>query len=90
MAPVRELPHQSLGEQAGGTVQSVLTAGTDAESTRALPAQVIYQVRVAVEDPGEALRPGMSGRIKIETGPMPLGAAIWRKITSMIRTDFRL
>jgi hypothetical protein len=36
------------------------------------------------------LRPGMSGRIKIECDTKPLGAALWRKLTSMIRTDFRL
>lgn len=90
MAPVRELPHQSLGEQAGGTIPSVLAAGTGSEVTRALPAQVIYQARVAVKNPGEALRPGMSGRLKIDCGRKPLGATIWRKLSSMIRTDFRL
>lgn len=89
-APARELPHQSLGEQAGGTVASVIVGGSDPASTKAMPAQIIYRARVAIENPGDALRPGMSGRIKIECDTKPLGAALWRKLTSMIRTDFRL
>ena len=90
-APARELPHQSLGEQAGGTVPSTLVgSSSDPAATRAVPAQVIYRARVAIENPDDALRPGMSGRIKIECGTKPLGAALWRKVTSMVRTDFRL
>ena len=89
-APTRELPHQSLGEQAGGTVPSVLVSGANPNEPRAVPAQIIYRARVAIENPGDALRPGMSGRIKIEGEKKPLGAALWRKVTSMIRTDFRL
>jgi putative peptide zinc metalloprotease protein len=90
VAPARELPHQSLGEQAGGTVPSVLVPDTNPDSSRAIPAHAIYQARVAVDNFDGVLRPGMSGRIKIECGTKPFGQALWRKVTTMIRTDFRL
>jgi putative peptide zinc metalloprotease protein len=89
-APVRELPHQSLGQQAGGTIPSVLSAPEAPEQARALPAEVIYRARIAVDNTGEALRPGMSGRIKIECGRSPLGKELWRRFITMIRADFRL
>jgi len=90
VSPVRELPHQSLGQQAGGTVPSVMAPGADARALVAMPASTIYKARVAVDDEHEELRPGMSGRLKISCGWKPLSFAFWDRITSMVRTDFQL
>ena len=90
VAPVRQLPHQSLGEQAGGTVPSIMAPNADATALVAVPASIIYKARVELENEKEALRPGMSGKLRIDCGSKPLAFAMWDRFTSMIRTDFQL
>jgi len=90
-APSSELPHEVLGEHAGGTVPSTMIAGPqDDGPTRAVPVDRIYAARVAIDNPDGMLRPGMSGRLRIDGGKKPLGAVLWDYLTSMIRADFRL
>lgn len=92
--PVSRLPHQSLGQHAGGTVPSVMappSAGAaDPTAPEAVPAGQVFAVHVAIGNEKEMLRPGMSGRVKIYCGRKPIGAQLWGKFTSMLRTDFRL
>lgn len=89
--PTQEFPHEALGEHAGGTVPSTLVSGAaQGAPTRAIPTGMIYAARVAIENPDGTLRPGMSGRLRIDCGKKPLGAIAWDYLTSMIRTDFRL
>jgi putative peptide zinc metalloprotease protein len=90
VSPVRQLPHQSLGQQAGGTVPSIMAPNADASALVAVPASTIYKARVELDNEKEVLRPGMSGRLKIECGRKPLAFALWDRVTSMIRTDFQL
>lgn len=92
--PLARLPHQSLGQHAGGTVPSVMApappGSADALATEALPSGQVFATRVAITDDEGLLRPGMAGRVKISCGRKPLGALLWQKFTSMLRTDFRL
>jgi multidrug efflux pump subunit AcrA (membrane-fusion protein) len=89
--PSDKFPHESLGEHAGGTVPSTVVPGQPSDpATRAVPTGMIYAARVAIENPDGILRPGMSGRLRIDCGKQALGAVLWDSITSMIRTDFRL
>lgn len=91
--PVARLPHQSLGQHAGGTVPGVMAAApgsTDPQSVEAVPTGQVFSVKVAIDDDKGLLRPGMSGRIKIHCGRRPLGLTLWDNFTSMLRTDFRL
>lgn len=90
-APSADLPHEALGEHAGGTVPSTMSGSPQPGGpTRAVPAGRIYAARVAIENPDGILRPGMSGRLRIDGGRKPLGAVLWDYVTSMIRADFRL
>jgi len=91
-SPLMELPHQALGQQAGGTVPSVMTGTSPQQGGApvAVPSAQIYKALVAIENPGGLLRPGMSGRIKISCGKRPLGAAVFQYFRNMIRTDFQL
>ena len=92
-SPVTEFPHQALGQQAGGTVPSVMVMGSSPQQGGqpiAIPSSQIYKVLVAIENPGGLLRPGMSGRIKISCGKKPLGTAVFQYFRNMIRTDFQL
>lgn len=92
--PLSRLPHQSLGQHAGGTVPSVMApappGSADPAATEALPSGQVFAVRVAISDDDGLLRPGMGGRVKILCGRKPLGALLWQNFTSMLRTDFRL
>lgn len=92
--PVSRLPHQSLGQYAGGTVPSVMAppppGAADRSSPEAVPSGQVFEVRVAIEDDGGLLRQGMSGRVRIDCGNRPLGATLWQNFLSMLRTDFRL
>jgi putative peptide zinc metalloprotease protein len=92
--PLARLPHQSLGQHAGGTVPSVMApappGSADPSATEALPSGQVFATRVAITDDEGLLRPGMAGRVKISCGRKPLGALLWQKFTSMLRTDFRL
>jgi putative peptide zinc metalloprotease protein len=91
--PVARLPHQSLGQQAGGTVPGVMSAAPspgEPQKTEVVPTGQIFSVKVAIDDNKGLLRPGMSGRIKIHCGRRPLGLTLWDNFTSMLRTDFRL
>ena len=90
-APSTTFPHEALGQHAGGTVPSTMTASqTPGGSAQAMPTGTIYKARVAIDNPDGILRPGMSGRLRIDCGKRPLGKIMWDGITSMIRTDFRL
>jgi putative peptide zinc metalloprotease protein len=90
-SPVMELPHQALGQQAGGTVPSVMMGSPQQGGQPvAIPSAQIYKALVAIENPGGLLRPGMSGRIKISCGNKPLGVALILYFRNMIRTDFQL
>lgn len=62
----------------------------DPSQPLAIPSGEIFAVQVAIEDDSGLLRPGMSGRIKIHCDRRPLGAVVWQKFNSMLRTDFRL
>jgi putative peptide zinc metalloprotease protein len=91
--PVARLPHQSLGQQAGGTVPGVMSAAPspdEPQKTEVVPTGQVFSVKVAIDDDKGLLRPGMSGRIKIHCGRRPLGLTLWDNFTSMLRTDFRL
>ena len=92
--PLARLPHQSLGQHAGGTVPSVMApappGSADPSATEALPSGQVFATRVAITDDEGLLRPGMAGRVKISCGRKPLGALLWQKFASMLRTDFRL
>lgn len=92
--PVARLPHQSLSQYAGGSVPSVMSAppagSADPTAPVALPSGQVFEVRVAISDDDGLLRPGMSGRIKIDCGRRPIGATLWQNFMSMLRTDFRL
>ena len=91
--PLAKLPHQSLGQHAGGTVPSVMAAtpasANNPAGVEATPTGQVYAVKVSISD-DDLLRPGMSGRIRIDCGRKPLGVTLWNKFTSMLRTDFRL
>lgn len=90
-SPSSKFPHESLGEHAGGTIPSTMAAGpTTPGTSAATPTGMIYEARVAIENPDGILRPGMSGRLRIDCGKQPLGAVMWDWISSMVRTDFRL
>jgi len=92
--PVSRLPHQSLGEYAGGTVPGVMSPVAPHPGSppvpESLPLGQVFQVRLAIDNEDGLLRPGMSGRIKIYCGRRPLGSTLWQNFLSMLRTDFRL
>jgi multidrug efflux pump subunit AcrA (membrane-fusion protein) len=91
--PIARLPHQSLGQYAGGTVPGVMSTApgsNDPRNIEAVPTGQVFSVKVAIDDDKGLLRPGMSGRIKIHCGRRPLGLTLWDNFTSMLRTDFRL
>jgi multidrug efflux pump subunit AcrA (membrane-fusion protein) len=90
-SPAVEFPHQSLGQHAGGTVPAKAAAmGARGEVAVAVPAGQVYKARVAIDNPGGLLRPGMSGRIRISCGTKPLGPAVLHSLSNLIRTDFQL
>lgn len=88
--PSRTFPHEALGAHAGGTVPSSAAGQAPGGGLQTLPTGAVYEAKVAIDNPDGILRPGMSGRLRIEGGKKPLGAILWDSITSMIRTDFRL
>jgi putative peptide zinc metalloprotease protein len=90
--PSDGLPHQSLGAHAGGTVPAnVAPQGLSAsDSGAAVPIANVYSARVALDNADGALRPGYSGRLKIDAGKRSLGDVAKRWFTSMLRADFRL
>lgn len=90
-SPVQEFPHESLGQHAGGTVPSVMTASSQPGGQPvAIPSSQIYKAQVAIDNPDGLLRPGMSGRIRISCGTKALGPAIVHYLRNMVRTDFQL
>ncbi len=89
--PVQEFPHESLGQHAGGTVPSIMTASSvPGGQPVAIPSSQIYKAKVAIDNPDGLLRPGMSGRIRIACGYKPLGATVIHYFRNMVRTDFQL
>lgn len=56
----------------------------------AIPSGQIYKASIALEDPAGVLRPGMSGLVKIHCGFRPLGAVLYQKFRTMLRTDFQI
>jgi len=92
-SPSVELPHQSLGQHAGGTVPSVTSpsgmVGSDTSPT-ALPSSQVYRARIAVDNSRGDLRPGFGGRLKIHCGTKPLGSWLAQGLRNMIRSDFQL
>jgi putative peptide zinc metalloprotease protein len=92
--PVSRLPHQSLGEYAGGTVPGVMSAGAPRAGSPPVPESVpvgqVFQARLAIDNQDGLLRPGMSGRVRIDCGKKILALSIWNWFTGMLRTDFRL
>ena len=91
--PSIELPHQALGQQAGGTVPSSMAAPGVSRGDNtpvALASSQVYKARIAIENPGGLLRPGMAGRLKISCGTKPLGQWIANKFRDMLRSDFQL
>lgn len=89
-SPLEALPHQSLGQNAGGTVPSIMSGSPRQTGVEATPSGLVYKARVAIDNPDGLLRPGMSGRIRISCGTRPLGASVVQWIRSMLRTDFQL
>jgi len=92
--PVSRFPHQSLGEYAGGTVPGVMSAGAPRAGRppvpESLPVGQVFQARLAIDNQEGLLRPGMSGRVRIDCGKKILAVSIWNWFTDMLRTDFRL
>jgi hypothetical protein len=92
-SPTLELPHQALGQQAGGTIPTNLGAANPARGDNvplALASSQVYKARIAIENPGGLLRPGMAGRLKIQCGTKPLGQWIANTFRDMLRSDFQL
>jgi multidrug resistance efflux pump len=93
-SPSIELPHQSLGQHAGGTVPAVLSSSNSISQSDntpvALPSGQVYKARIAIEDPDGTLRPGMGGRLKIQAGSKPLGSWLSHSVRDMLRADFQL
>jgi putative peptide zinc metalloprotease protein len=93
-SPSIELPHQSLGQHAGGTVPAILSSSNSISQSDntpvALPSGQVYKARIAIEDPDGTLRPGMGGRLRIQTGSKPLGVCLLDALFNMLRSDFRL
>lgn len=56
----------------------------------AIPSGQIYKASIALEDPAGVLRFGMSGLVKIHCGFRPLGAVLYQKFRTMLRTDFQI
>lgn len=92
-SPSLELPHQALGQQAGGTIPTNLGAANPARGDNvplALASSQVYKAHIAIENPGGLLRPGMAGRLKIQCGTKPLGQWIANTFRDMLRADFQL
>jgi hypothetical protein len=56
----------------------------------ALASGQIYKARIAIDNSGGLLRPGMAGRLKIQCGNNPLGEWLASKFRDMLRSDFQL
>jgi len=93
-SPSGELPHQALGQHAGGTVPAILSASNSISKSDntpvALPSSQVFKARIAIENTSGLLRPGMAGRLKIHCGTKPLGAWLVGSFRDMLRSDFQL
>jgi hypothetical protein len=59
-------------------------------SSLALASGQIYKARIAINNSGDLLRPGMAGRLKIHCGIKPAGEWFVGKLRDMLRSDFQL
>lgn len=82
--PTVELP-PNLAATLGGD----LAAEPDAEG-RLKPVETVYGVRVALENPGGVLRPGMTGSARVHGGRVSLGRHLWQKVLDFVSFDYRL
>jgi multidrug resistance efflux pump len=93
-SPSGELPHQALGQHAGGTVPATLSASNTISSGGntpvALPSSQVFKARIAIDNASGLLRPGMAGRLRIHCGTKPLGAWLAGSFRDMLRSDFQL
>lgn len=91
-SPSGELPHQALGQHAGGTVPATMSGGISKTTNTpiALPSSQVFKARIAIDNASGLLRPGMAGRLKIRCGTKPLGAWLSGLFRDMLRSDFQL
>lgn len=92
-SPTIELPHQALSQHAGGTVPATMSAPVNPQKDNnpvALASGQIFKARIAIDNSGGLLRPGMAGRLKIQCGKKPLGEWLASKFRDMLRSDFQL
>ena len=92
-SPTIELPHQALSQHAGGTVPATISPLVNTQkdsSSLALASGQIYKARIAINNSGDLLRPGMAGRLKIHCGIKPAGEWFVGKLRDMLRSDFQL
>lgn len=93
VSPVGEtlLPHEALGQGAGGSVpiqaeQALTPDGRIAHRTL----HPYFEARVGIDSPSSFLRPGMSGRIKISAGWRSLGWRLQYWFLNKLRKDYQL
>lgn len=79
------LPHAAMAGRFGGEVPTQLDAGGQER-----PANTMYQAELAIENPDGLLRPGMSGRAKIQCGRSTIGHIIGNKLRAFFRLDYQL
>jgi putative peptide zinc metalloprotease protein len=83
------LPHESLSVSAGGTVAMSAGAVQPGASRSAPPLHPVYRAEIVFDNPEGFLRPGMSGRARIDTGWTNIAVIVWEYISRIVRTEFR-
>ncbi len=63
--------------------------GPDREG-REIPMERVYSAQISVDNPDGLLRPGMSGRVKIFTGPQRFGKLMGQSLLDLVSLDYRL
>lgn len=80
-----ELPHAAMAVSVGGTVP---TRQDPAAKAGVVAAEGMFLAEIAIRDPGDSLRPGMTGRAHIFCGHQALGMQFWRWFRGHFRKDY--
>jgi multidrug efflux pump subunit AcrA (membrane-fusion protein) len=62
--------------------------GLDAQG-REIPLERVFTAEIEVQNPDGILRPGMTGRAQIETGPRPWGKLVAQSLLDLVSLDYR-
>jgi putative peptide zinc metalloprotease protein len=83
------LPHAALAARHGGEVPTEILP-TASGMVNEQPVGSLYQAELQIDNTAGLLRPGMSGRARIECGHTTLAHVVWSKLRALVRLDLRV